>query len=42
MVKEIVAQIKDHVLRGCNIRLFCKVGALIIRNGEISWKAGGD
>jgi hypothetical protein len=38
IIKEIVAQIKDHVMRGCNIRLFFKVGTMVIRNGEIQWK----
>jgi len=43
ILREIVAQLRHHLQKGCSVRLLMKVGNLISRNGELHWKSlGGD
>ena len=39
VLKEIVAQIKEHIKKGNNLRLLFKVGKLITCGSEIKWKS---
>ena len=38
ILKEIIIQLKLAIKKSLNIRLMFKVGKLIIKNGNISWK----
>ena len=39
ILREIVAQVKDHLKNGCNVRLMMKIGKLVSRNGCLHWKS---
>ena len=41
-MKEIMAQLRHMIKLGQNIRLQFKIGKLIIRNGDVSWKTMKD
>lgn len=39
VLKEIVAQLKHQLSKGSNLRIMFKIGKLISRGGELSWKS---
>ena len=35
--KEIIAQLKEMLQKGMNVRLMFKIGRFVVKNGEVSW-----
>ena len=42
VIKEIVAQMRHQLKKGCNLRMMFKVGKLLSSNNEITWKSFRD
>jgi hypothetical protein len=42
VVKEILAQLKDHIKKGANLRVLFKVGKLVSKGGQLTFKSLGE